>query len=213
MRALNQVSDRQMGLGGFGAGSMVALDGGKRLRLDDKVDFWPVTGRWKAIEGEQGGVGVGGMLEFLKAERERVGMPVKAPDPLASDRSISCKYCGRGAELHSGLAVYPDRKDLADRKFWVCWPCNAWVGCQRDGDMPLGELADEELRDARIAAHTAFDPVWKEERLSKADAYAWLSRKLGIPKERCYIGLLELDECRQVGRVVHEKFGILGQTN
>lgn len=209
MRALKQAPAGQMGLGGFGLGNMVSLDGGKRLRLDDKVDFWPATGRWRAIEGEHSGHGVGPMLEFLKAERERAGVPVRLAQPLASERSVACKYCRRDAELHGGLAVYPDRKDLADRRFWVCWPCNAWVGCHADTDKPLGDLADESLRDARIAAHAAFDPVWKEGRLSRPDAYAWLSQAMRIPRERCHIGMMELEECRQVGQLVYERFGTL----
>ena len=45
----------QMGLGGFGDGSVVKLDGGKRMRLDDRVDFWPGTQTWKTVVGLSGG--------------------------------------------------------------------------------------------------------------------------------------------------------------
>ena len=152
----NQVPNGQLTLGGFGTGSVVRLDGGKRLRLDDKVEFWPATGKWKALSNDKDGVGVTSMLAFLEQERERSGQPVPEPVPMPSTRRVLCNYCGKPAQLHGGKDVYPHRKDLVERKFWVCWSCDAWVGCHLggNGEEPLGELANEELRAARISAHS-----------------------------------------------------------
>src|SRR5689334_11179313 len=146
MSALKRASGAQMGLGGFGAGNVVQLDGGKRVRLDDKVDFWPATGVWRALEVGPGctevasGHGMSSMLEFLKRERERAGHPVAKPVPLHSDSRVRCDHCRQPAELHLGTAVYPERKDLAERQFWVCWACDAWVGCHSGTDKPFGPL-------------------------------------------------------------------------
>lgn len=67
----------QMGLGGFGDGSVVSLDGGKRLRLDDRVDFWPVTQAWKTVidgpDGPAGGSGLSSLFDYLKRTREAEG--------------------------------------------------------------------------------------------------------------------------------------------
>lgn len=211
MQALKQAPAGQMGLGGFGTGNMVRLEGGKRLRLDDKVDFFPATQRWETLDGTNRGSGVSTMLEFLKAERERAGNPVHPPAPLKSDWIVICKHCKRRAELHLGSAVYPAREDLAEHKFWACWPCNAWVGCHGDSHKPLGELADEPLRDARMAAHSAFDPVWQEGLLGREDAYKWLAQALAIPRHRCHIGMMELDDCRRVSQLVYDRFGVIGR--
>jgi hypothetical protein len=211
MSPLKKSTGGQMGLGGFGEGNVESLDGGQRLRLDERVDFWPGTQVWQSIadgpDGPASGVGVTSMLAYLKQARAAEGRPVAMPIPFQSDRRVVCNYCGNPAELHDGLAVYPDRKDLAERRFWVCWGCAAWVGCHRDTDNPFGSLANEELRSARIAAHAAFDPIWQQELMPRPDAYAWLAQELGIPRSHCHIGLMELDNCRRVGHIVWERFG------
>lgn len=209
MSKVTHADARQQSLAGLGEGSVVKLDGGKRLRLDDRVDYWPATQAWQTIDDSKGaassGIGMPSMLAFLKQARANAGRPVAMPTPIPSKRPVKCQYCGNPAELHDGLSVYPDRKDLEGRKLWICWACDAWVGCHRGTDKPFGELANEEFRHARKAAHEAFDPIWKEERLSKSDAYAWLACELGVEPDRCQIGLMSLDECRQVRELVWER--------
>lgn len=203
----------QMGLGGFGEGSVVALDGGRRMRLDNRVDFWPATQTWKTIvdgpEGPATGVGFTSLLDYLKRTREAEGHPVAEPIARHSDREVICDYCGRHADLYGGLDVYPDRKDLADRQFWVCWSCDAWVGCKTGTDEPFGELADEALRAARIAAHKAFDPIWEQELMTKREAYDWLAEALAMPRNDCKIGLMKLNDCARVSQAVWERFGAI----
>ena len=88
MSTVKQGSMQQPSLSGFGAGNVVWLDGGKRIRLDDTVDYWPATGAWQGLEPTSGeaerpsGVGMASMLAFLKVERERAGLPAQAPTPL-----------------------------------------------------------------------------------------------------------------------------------
>ena len=202
-RAVNkpkQASSRQLTLGAFGTGSVATLDDGKRLRLDDKVDFWPGTGSWKVLSTGQAGFGVTSLFAFLEQERERVGQAVPKPVPIKTQRRVTCNYCGKAAQLHGGIDVYPHRQDLAARNFWVCWPCDAWVGCHigGDGQQPLGELANEELRAARMSAHAAFDPLWKDGEMTRHEAYDWLSVATRIPRIRCRIGMMDADECRLV---------------
>lgn len=200
MAKLTSGESSQPSLAGLGMGSLVKLDGGKRIRLDDKVDFWPATGRWRALESGEEGEGMPTLLAFIKGERERVGQSVPKPEPIASRYKVQCQYCGNEAQLHSALDVYPDRKDLADRHVWVCWPCEAWVGCHRSGDghQPLGSLANEELRFARIAAHSAFDALWRTGELSRDMAYDWLSTTLGLHSADCHIGHMSLQQCKRV---------------
>jgi len=197
-------SSSQLTLGGFGSGNVVSLDGGKRLRLDDKVDFWPRTGAWLAPTTGQKGTGVTSMLAFLVEERERSGQAVPNPVPIKSQRRVICSYCREAAQLHLGTDVYPHRIDLAERYYWVCWPCDAGVAChlRDDGQQPLGELANEELRGARSSAHAAIDPLWKDGVMTRDAAYEWLSQATRIPRIRCHIGMLDPTECRLVVEVV-----------
>ncbi len=204
MNKLQKGSSQQQAFGEFSQGSMVSLDGGRRLRLDDKVDFWPATGTWKVLATGEAGTGPTTMFAFLLKERERAGHPVPEPVAISSKRQIFCNYCGKPAGLFTGKDVYPHREELHERRFWVCWPCNAWVGSHDKDDKsePLGMLADEELRNARIAAHEAFDPLWKNGEMSRDEAYAWLADALGISALKCRIGWMDAEECRRVVSVV-----------
>ena len=110
---------------------------------------------------------------------------------------MTCPYCHGPAQQASGLDIYPNRPDLHLHRFYRCKPCDAYVGCHRDG-RPLGSLANAELREARRAAHAAFDSLWKDGELSRSYAYDWLSGQLKIPRRACHIGMFDLGECNQV---------------
>ena len=103
-----------------------------------------------------------------------------------------CRYCGRPAKLASGYEVYPHRVDLHSKKFWVCFVCDARVGCHEGTTRPLGELANSELRDYRMRAHDEFDYIWKSGYMSRGQAYRWLASKLRIPREKCHIGKFDV---------------------
>lgn len=119
--------------------------------------------------------------------------------------SVVCPYCNSKAKLVGGAAVYPHRADLYDLKFWHCKPCDAYVGCHKpnrhnnfDPTVPLGRLADGQLRKAKSAAHMTFDRIWKEGYKSRTDAYAWLASKLEISVDACHIGMFDVDMCNKV---------------
>jgi hypothetical protein len=128
---------------------------------------------------------------------------------------IKCPYCGQEAKLVNGQHVYPHRPDLKSLNFWACDPCDAYVGCHKegatfllnkkqvrsDGTMPLGRLADARLRRAKSAAHAAFDPIWKGGSMSRHAAYAWLAEKMNLKKDDCHIGMMDADACYTVVQI------------
>lgn len=124
--------------------------------------------------------------------------------------SPTCPYCDKASRLVGGSHLYPHRPDLFGKKFWVCDDCSAWVGCHPpkkeggmgDGTMPLGRLANAELRKAKSAAHAAFDPLWRSRRMRRSEAYSWLAEKLGISGANCHIGMFDVDQCKAVVAVV-----------
>lgn len=118
--------------------------------------------------------------------------------------SVLCDYCGQPAPLVTGRDVYPHRPDLGRKWFYICLPCGAWVGCHPGTTNPLGRLANAELRAAKMAAHAAFDPLWKSGRMKRGQAYGWLAGKLGIAKNECHIGMFDADRCRRVVAVISE---------
>lgn len=122
-----------------------------------------------------------------------------------------CPYCQSRAHLVTGRMIYPNRPRLYEKRIWLCAPCDAYVGChdpgvgQGDGTKPLGRLANAELRKAKMDAHKAFDSLWRDApHLGRARraAYAWLAEAMGLPGEECHIGEMDVDQCRQVVRLV-----------
>lgn len=109
-----------------------------------------------------------------------------------------CPYCNKPSILVGGLAIYPHRKDLAQKKFYQCKPCDAYVGCHQDTDNPLGRLANAELRAAKMKAHAAFDPNWQSRKMARVHAYRLLANNLRIPVDDCHIGLFDVQTCNKV---------------
>lgn len=123
-------------------------------------------------------------------------------ESLNTKRIIMCDYCGKPAKLVKGFEIYPHRKDLGNKYFWSCSPCGAYVGCHRDSDaVPMGRLANAQLRAAKRLAHAAFDPLWQEFGMKRMDAYQWLADKMGVSGSECHIGMFDVDQCRKVQRL------------
>ncbi len=109
-----------------------------------------------------------------------------------------CPYCGHSAELVTSAEVYP--RAIQDYgQFWMCWPCNAYVGCHKNSrrHAPLGRLANAELRDWKKKAHAAFDPVWRESDWTRDEGYKWLTGEMGRA-QGVHIGFMDVSECRHV---------------
>lgn len=122
----------------------------------------------------------------------------KAPEPPV------CPYCSVPAELLPNSAeIY---RGVDHGPLWLCRPCRAWVGCHDHSGAPLGRLADPALRQAKIKAHAAFDPLWKakiittgcRKREARNLAYKWLSAALGIARQDCHIGMFDAETCARV---------------
>lgn len=129
----------------------------------------------------------------------------------------ACDYCQQPAQLVTGAVIYPHRPDLRDLSFWSCEPCGAYVGCHKkgarvggvvsDGTLPLGRLANAELRRAKSEAHAAFDPIWKSGRMRRGKAYRWLANRMGIEVDACHIGMMDVADCRRVAAIAKAEGG------
>lgn len=126
------------------------------------------------------------------------------PDLAIPDRCISGPLCacGKACNLTDGHALYPYKPEAAQKPFWQC-PCgSALVGCHPGTITPLGTPADKDTRRARMAAHDAFDPLWKSKTLRRTEAYKRLASKLNIRAEDCHIGLFDIATCLRVQMLV-----------
>ena len=116
-------------------------------------------------------------------------LPPAAPD---------CPYCGKASKLAKSAEIYPhSAHDYG--WFWLCKPCDAYVGTHSNSrrHAPLGRLANKELREAKKAAHAAFDPLWRESDWSRKDAYNWLTQQMGRVRQ-VHIGEMDTADCRLI---------------
>ncbi len=110
-----------------------------------------------------------------------------------------CPYCGSHTILRSAEGIYIDNS--RDTKLYVCknYPrCDSYVRVHPGTLIPVGTVANRELRALRAEAHRHFDRLHKEGFMSKQDAYQWLASTLGVPESQAHIGYLSEYYCNTV---------------
>lgn len=105
-----------------------------------------------------------------------------------------CPYCDQKPKYVDSAEVYGKSYGM----IYLCKPCGAWVGVHKGTRNPLGRLANKNLREWKIKAHDAFDPLWKNGFMSRKGAYVWLSNQLSIPYELSHIGYFGVQTCQRV---------------
>lgn len=108
----------------------------------------------------------------------------------------ACPVCGKRPELVTGATLYGHRADLGAKLFWRCPDGCAHVGCHEGTSVPLGLLATEGERRARMRAHAALDALWGAGGcMPRGRAYEELARRMGLAREACHIGRFNEQEC------------------
>ena len=119
-------------------------------------------------------------------------MKTSPPRPPRERHDLRCPDCGQSMHLRW-------TPKFGGRWFYGCtgWPsCTTCHGAHRDG-APLGVPASKDVRQARQAAHLAFDQLWKSDLMSRSDAYAWLTAAMKLDKP-AHIGEMNADDCARV---------------
>lgn len=105
-----------------------------------------------------------------------------------------CRYCGGRVKLTTAREIY----DKSDETIYLCTNCNAYVGCHKGTNRPLGKLANAMLRLKRRETHDTFDLFWRSRGWTRNQAYIWLARTMCLKNDNAHIGNFEMDECEQV---------------
>ena len=114
-------------------------------------------------------------------------------------QSIRCPYCGSHVVLRSADGIYRDNRNGS--MLYVCanYPrCDAYVRVHEGTKIPVGTLANQDLRALRKKAHDSFDRLYRSGRMSRDEAYGWLASILQAPQSQAHIGHLTEYYCRQV---------------
>lgn len=86
------------------------------------------------------------------------------------------------ARLTDGKEIYSLRQDLWKLPFWVCPRCGHYVGCHHktsDPTKPLGVIPSGAIRELRKQIHRTLDPLWRSGKMTRSEAYRYVSEKLG----------------------------------
>lgn len=109
-----------------------------------------------------------------------------------------CHYCNGELDEVYGDRIWPQREDLARKKFQICWPCSAWVGLKDDGT-PQGYPAKEHIRELRQMILNAWLAVCATGAMSwkKSDEFrAWLRETHGY--DIADLGYLDEEQLREL---------------
>jgi len=118
-------------------------------------------------------------------------------------RIVHCDYCGRQAEYVDSKVIYGKSYGMV----YLCRNCMAYVGVHKGTNIPLGRLANAELRYWKKAAHAAFDPMWLYGRFRnhRNAAYAWLAQKMELPIEKTHIGMFDVAQCKKAIEIIRRE--------
>ena len=97
--------------------------------------------------------------------------------------------------------VYGDRADDVEAKLYVCarYPaCDAYVAAHKDTLLPMGTLADRNLRRKRMEAHSALNRLISSGLMNRKQAYRWLQIQLGLPESETHIAKFSELRCQKV---------------
>lgn len=104
---------------------------------------------------------------------------------------VTCPYCSSDVMYTSNAAIYG--KEYGNGRVYKCTGCDAYVGVHTGTDIPLGRLANKELRLLKKKCHSLFDPAWKLKKVKRRQAYSILANNLGIPVNECHFGWFDKD--------------------
>ena len=118
-----------------------------------------------------------------------------------AQRQLRCPKCGAMAILRPAADIYGDRsrKD----QLYVCSNsprCQSYVSTYPGTNIPMGTLADGDLRNLRIRAHRRFDEVWKSGIMSRDNAYRWMAELFGISMQDAHIAMFGEYRCKELIR-------------
>lgn len=108
-------------------------------------------------------------------------------------------YCGSTVVYRSADGIYHENKK--GTMLYVCsnFPeCDAYVRAHAGTNIPVGSLANHELRSLRRTAHHYFDQLHLSGYMSKQDAYKWLADLVMAPMSEAHIGHLGEYYCKLV---------------
>lgn len=128
----------------------------------------------------------------------------RVKDPLPAPTKCNC--CGHNDILLLNNAHIYYGRSIGDFPWiYICSACGSYVGLHPNTDIPLGTLADEQTRKARVYVKDFFHRWMKVHGLRRSEAYKALSVRTGIRKAECHFGMFNIDRCNRVLEEINEE--------
>lgn len=118
---------------------------------------------------------------------------------------MKCPYCNNETPWVNNAEKYGKSYGKSYMCYW-CKACDAYVGCHENSKRALGTMANKELRQWRMKAHTIIDPYWKSGQFSRKQVYSRLNEKLG---KIVHVGEADIETCKEIIRVGKDLFQLL----
>lgn len=113
-----------------------------------------------------------------------------------------CPFCNQQAEWCANEAIY-GRNFGRSYMMYLCKPCDAYVGCHNNTTVPLGTMANREMREWRKKAHAVIDPLWRNGKHKRGEVYAKLSKAVGF---EFHVGESDIEMCKYIINLVPQLF-------
>ncbi len=92
-------------------------------------------------------------------------------------------------------------------RFSLGYPkCDSYVRAHDVSKLPMGTLANGDLRNKRIKAHQAFGKMWQSGIMTKRQAYLWMQGKFGLNEDQAHIGKFGEYMCDELIKVCNEVY-------
>ena len=118
---------------------------------------------------------------------------------------MKCPYCGKEAVLKDSSIIYGHSYGMV----YICsdYPkCDAYVGVHKNSSrmIPLGRMANRELRERKKAVHSLLDPLWRNNLMSRKKAYSRLREGMDLDSDECHVGKFDEKACEKAMDVIAE---------
>ena len=129
--------------------------------------------------------------------------------------SMKCPYCGSTVTYKSADEIY--KNNSKGMMLYVCsrYPaCDAYVRTHLGTRVPVGTMANGQLRRLRFEAHLEFNKLYESGMMSKDEAYRWLALITYSPQTYAHIGNMGeyyckvvIDESKKLYQTLSERRG------
>lgn len=130
---------------------------------------------------------------------------VHVPEDDRAPIPTHCPYCNSNVCLVNNSEIY-NGKSYGDWPYaYICFKCDAYVGLHKTTLIPLGSMANAELRELRKLSKGMFFDWMYEKKMNRTMGYSTLAKMMNIPKHKCHFGMFSNEDCEKVMSLLLEQ--------